>query len=395
VLKKQDFEPFAVAFFGWRALAILRLPYNKFEGTHLHICRIGLDIYNDELDALLRSLADRPTTMTNFVEATEAEKDAVQKFVVRKYGAKYMPGLNAISAADGKTAPPKMDEGKAWKYSLGAALGELAGSVTKWFAFPNNPKYDQSISQMLGNLQKEIKAAPKDAPPDLLANLNRLSAFAGKTFFAPDERQQIGAAIKQTLLSTMAFAKPLPKTLETFVDEMEKAKPAPTNPAATTASDPARAKEVANQYRLEGLKKFQNKLYDPAIEDFNRAAELDPANQSIYSNRGQAYLEKGEADKAILDFTRAINIGGITADDHYYLNDRARAYFKKGQMELALADLNLAISLFAKNAYGYYLRGFIYKTQGKAAEARSDFQAALRINPDFQAAKDELAKLGR
>src|SRR5215510_3868615 len=60
LLKKNDFEPFAVSFFGWRALTITRLPYNKLEGTHLNICRLALGIYDKELDATLQPMVARP-----------------------------------------------------------------------------------------------------------------------------------------------------------------------------------------------------------------------------------------------------------------------------------------------------------------------------------------------
>jgi tetratricopeptide (TPR) repeat protein len=399
MLKRPDLEPFAVSFFGWRALTIARLPFNKFEGTHLHTCRLALKIYDKELDATLQTLADRPTSMTSFVEATHAEKAAIQKFVVGKYGGKYLSGINAILSGSGKAAPEKKDETAAWKYGVGGRLGELAGSITKWFAFPNHPKYDESISEYLRNLEKELHNAPKDAPPDFISNLKRLAAFSNKKFYSPQEREQIGLALQQTLITTLAFAKPLSKALDDFANTVNKMMPAPTKPTASAApvrapADTAKAKEIAEQYRQYGLKKFNHKLYDPAIDDYNRAAELDPNNPYIYANRGQAYLEKGEVDKAILDFTKALNLGGITADDHVYFNDRARAYFKKGALDLALADVNLAISLYAKNGYGYYLRGFIYKSAGNPAQAKADFQAALTINPNFQAAKDELTRLG-
>ncbi|MBI3649423.1 MAG: tetratricopeptide repeat protein [Acidobacteria bacterium] len=397
LLKKVDIEPFAVSFYGWRALTIVRLPFNKYEGTHLTICRLALSVYDKELDEVLQTLATRPTSMTDFVEATPAEKSAVQKFVVQKYGGKYLTGLSAITAGDSQAAPEKKDEGAAWKYRLGAVLGELAGSVTKWFVFPNNAKYDEAISGYFASLDKLIREAPKDAPPELLTNLKQLAAFGSKKFFAPDERQQIGAALKQTLPTTIGFAKPLPKALEDFANAVEKANPAPaaTKPAPPALTDTAKAKEVAAQYRQEGLAKYNSKMYDPAIDDFNRALALDADNPQIYANRGQALLEKGEVEKAIFDFTKAINLGGVTAEDYYYLNERARAYYKKGEKELALADLNMAIALNAKNAYGYYMRGFIYKNQGNAAQARIDFQAAVNLNPNFQAAKDELIKLGK
>lgn len=400
LLKKNDFEPFAISFFGWRALTITRLPFNKFEGSHLNICRLALSIYDKELDATLQTLATRPTEITRPVEATAAEKDAIQKFVVRKYGEKYlMPGMNAVLTGDDKAAPRKRDETAAWKYNLGATLGELAGSLTKWFWFPNNPKYDEAISEYLRGLDKQIQNAPQDAPQDLLANLKKLSAFGSKNFFPPPEREQIGLALKQTLMTTLGFAKPLSQALNTIVTVLEKTNSATTKPVtgitpAPTPTVTAKAKEIAEQYRQYGLNLYANKLYDPAIGEFTRAAELDPDNQYIYSNRGQAYLDKGEVDKAIADFTKAININGITAGDHYYFNDRARAYFRKGALDLALADVNQAIALYANNAYGYYLRGFIHKTRGNTAQAVADFQAALKVNPNFKEAKEELTKLG-
>jgi tetratricopeptide (TPR) repeat protein len=396
LLKKSDLQPFAVSFFGWRALAIARLPFNKLEGTHLDISRLGLGIYDKELDATLQALAARPTTMLAFVEATPAEKDAIQSFVVRKYGGMYlMLGLS------GQTPPPKRDEAAAWKYDLGASLGELAGSVVKWYAFPNNAKYDESISDLLRGLDKAIGNAPKETPPDLLTDLRQLAAFGSKRFFAPDERQQIGAAIRETLLTTLGFAKPLSEALENLASTIEKTRPAPTATAAPASSndaakaEAARAKEIARQYLQEGNKKLDAKLYDPAIGDFNRAAEIDPANHSIYFNRARAYYQKALYDDAIADFTRAINLDGVNADDYYAMTFRAMAEMRKGALDAALADLNQALGFGVQQDQAYFVRGMVYKSKGNLAQARNDFEAALRINPNNQPAKTALSALGQ
>jgi tetratricopeptide (TPR) repeat protein len=396
LLKKSDLQPFAVSFFGWRALAIARLPFNKLEGTHLDLCRLGLGIYDKELDATLQALAARPTAMLAFVEATPAEKEAIQKFVVRKYGGMYvMPVLSSQSATQ------KRDETAAWKYDLGASLGELAGSVVKWYAFPNNAKYDENISDLLRGLDKAIKNAPKDAPPDLLTNLKQLMAFGNKRLFTPDERQQIGAAIRQTLMTTLAFAKPLSPGLENFASTMEKmlpakpatAAPAPANDAAK--AEAARAKEIARQYLQEGIKKVDAKMYDPAIDDFNHAAEIDPNNHSIYFNRARAYYQKALYDNAIADFTRAINLDGVNADDYFAMTFRAMAEMRKGALDAALADLNQALAFGVQQDHAYFVRGMVYKNKGDLAHARADFQAALQINPNNQPAKNALAALGQ
>ena len=48
--------------------------------------------------------------------------------------------------------------------------------------------------------------------------------------------------------------------------------------------------------------------YDLAIDDCNKAIELDPDYAEPYSNRGAAYREKGEKDHAIADYDRAIEL---------------------------------------------------------------------------------------
>ena len=39
------------------------------------------------------------------------------------------------------------------------------------------------------------------------------------------------------------------------------------------------------------------------------------------------------------------------------------------------------------------LKGLIYKEQGSNAEAKTAFEAALAVNPDFELAKENLAGL--
>jgi len=47
---------------------------------------------------------------------------------------------------------------------------------------------------------------------------------------------------------------------------------------------------------------------DLAITDFDRAIELDPADALAYINRGFAYAEIGDLDRAIADYTEVLRI---------------------------------------------------------------------------------------
>ena len=68
---------------------------------------------------------------------------------------------------------------------------------------------------------------------------------------------------------------------------------------------------------------------DKAIEDFNKAIELDSQNSIIYSNRGLVNRKLERYDAAIDDYSNEIKFGhpqNIKA-----FNNRAYCYAKLGQ----------------------------------------------------------------
>ncbi len=61
-----------------------------------------------------------------------------------------------------------------------------------------------------------------------------------------------------------------------------------------------------------------------------------------YSNRAYSYLNTGELDKAIADYSKAIELDSSYALAYY---NRGIAYYNTGQSDLAIADFNKAIQL--------------------------------------------------
>jgi len=82
--------------------------------------------------------------------------------------------------------------------------------------------------------------------------------------------------------------------------------------------------------------------YNEAIDECNKAIELDPDYTWSYHLRAYAYIAKGEFDLAIADCSKAIDLEPWEA--HFYL-ERAHAYIDKGQYALAIADFEECISL--------------------------------------------------
>ena len=64
---------------------------------------------------------------------------------------------------------------------------------------------------------------------------------------------------------------------------------------------------------------------DQTIRDLTEAIRSNP-NGLAYNNRGLAYYQKGECDKAIADFSEAIELDPEDPETYY---NRAKAYSKK------------------------------------------------------------------
>jgi len=108
-------------------------------------------------------------------------------------------------------------------------------------------------------------------------------------------------------------------------------------------------------------------------------------------SRGNDYLRKGEYDRAIANYTKAI---ALDPNDAYAYNNRGLAYRKKGEHGRAIADHSKAIALDPNYFFAYYNRGNAHKKKGDKEQAIADFRKALEIDPSFQEAKDGLKKLG-
>ena len=73
-----------------------------------------------------------------------------------------------------------------------------------------------------------------------------------------------------------------------------------------------------------------------------------------YFNRGFAYFQKGQYDKAVADYSDAIRLLPGYADAY---RDRGYVRMLKGDLEKALVDLDFAVRLAPKDPAAYVSRG--------------------------------------
>ncbi|ETV85962.1 hypothetical protein, variant 1 [Aphanomyces astaci] len=119
------------------------------------------------------------------------------------------------------------------------------------------------------------------------------------------------------------------------------------------------------------------------VDDMLQAIQLEPRNPVGYNALAQCYMEFGDIDSAIKQFTAAVNLQDTIPA---YLNNRGQALFRKGHesFRAALIDFNAAVKLDGKDAQAYYNRGL-----ARLAIAFLDIEK--RDDVEFAAAAKELA----
>ncbi len=160
----------------------------------------------------------------------------------------------------------------------------------------------------------------------------------------------------------------------------------------------ARNRAVAHLNR--GIAFYEKGNYDRALSDYNDALRLDPSADAYYQ-RGLVYYAKDDYDRAIADYDVAIKlgpnrkayggdgklIGSKQVVAHYYYA-RGNAYRAKGNYDRAIADYNEAIKLDPKDPSYYNRRGLAYKAKGDVDRAIADFNEAIRLDPKYDLAYD-------
>ncbi len=118
---------------------------------------------------------------------------------------------------------------------------------------------------------------------------------------------------------------------------------------------------------------------DRAIADIDKAIEIRSNFAEAYCNRGIAYSHKEDYERAIADFNEAIAINPNFALAHY---NRAKAHYDKGDSARAIANYNKAITIDASFTAAFINRGIAYRHEGDFDRAIVDYNRAMAINPN-------------
>ncbi|NER97975.1 MAG: hypothetical protein F6J86_29710 [Symploca sp. SIO1B1] len=126
--------------------------------------------------------------------------------------------------------------------------------------------------------------------------------------------------------------------------------------------------------------------YEEALQDFNRAIELNPRSDWAIANRGDIYRLMESYEEALQDFDIAIE---LNPKYDWAIANRCLTYILMGRYEEALQDINCAIELNPKNDWYLYLRGITYLILRQTDSAKADLNNAIQIAQDKHVKKPD------
>ena len=156
----------------------------------------------------------------------------------------------------------------------------------------------------------------------------------------------------------------------------------PNFDAAINAYDAALRLNPADAvaYYNRGLARYALSQYEAAIADYNAALRLNPAYAVAYYNRGLVRYALGQYEAAIADYNAALRLNPAYAVAYY---NRGLVRYALGQYEAAITDYDSALRLNPAYAVAYYNRGIVRHALGQHAAAIADYDSALRLNPAY------------
>ena len=216
---------------------------------------------------------------------------------------------------------------------------------------------NDKIKRDIDNLQKKIAKLKDDEPVDEISEeqerINReflskqkVEEFAYKPFENKELRYDITRIKYDTTLINEAI-KFNPKNVSAYILQAFFVSSFPSsinviNKALLFTSDP---KTSAALYALRAIPHSQKGDLKQALEDYNKAIQLDPKNHTYYKVRAAFYNRLEDFDKAEADYTTAIKLNPKDADT-------------------------------------YKSRGELYESQKRYSEAIKDYKAILKLAPE-------------
>ena len=138
--------------------------------------------------------------------------------------------------------------------------------------------------------------------------------------------------------------------------------------------------------------------YNKAIDDYNKAISIDPDDAEFYHSRSIVYVEKKELDKALIDLKKAVELD-MSYNQYLaeFYEERASEYLGNGDIEKAVENFTAAVNSYESVSFESNKEDILEKIQILKNNEDADFIHLSRSEvymskKEFDKAKIEIEK---
>ena len=140
----------------------------------------------------------------------------------------------------------------------------------------------------------------------------------------------------------------------------------------------------------KGDEAFDEGDFQKALALFIEANAKEAQDSDILFKIGYILQQQGDSSEALKYYKDALE---SDKENEYIHNSIATLYREKGELVSAKMHLSASLGINDKNPITYYNYGNLLVDMKHLDEAKEMYKKAVEINPDFDEAKEELAKL--
>jgi tetratricopeptide (TPR) repeat protein len=159
----------------------------------------------------------------------------------------------------------------------------------------------------------------------------------------------------------------------------------------------AKNKELNDAFNA-GMEAEKAKSWDVAIQQFDKATQLDPKQHVVWSHMADAYIARGDGkngadqqadySKGVEAYQKALE---VAPQDAAYHNNYALVLAKAKKLEQAQAELTKAAELDPPQGGKYYYNlGAVLVNTGQSDPAGTAFRKAIELDPNYAEAYYQL-----
>lgn len=387
-LRDQDVAMITIA----PSLALQQHQQTQYQGHLAHYQQVLLRAMQRQLPlherdrAMLHRLQQTLHLEDEDVQALEAQlMTRAQQFVTDGDGNNSEPEVEAVAPSsaepDSQPNPVQAPEGNRFSPQPTLPPSEIPSAETAASLPPDDSRAKEAVMQRLFNLNEPNPIPPEPLPPPVSppspvtvqeapsptlpnANPNFMDRIRRST--SNYQALIVPAILLAAILGILAAIMPFSNRSNWFKFGQQ-------TPVDATA---------AQQLNAQGLKKAQSGDNKAAIADYTHAIEKNPNDVSAYTNRGVAYHRLGDTSAAIRDYEQALKLTPQSAAQTAMLHSNlSYAYYDRQNYDKALEEGNQAVALNGNLAQAHINLANARSKKGDYDGAMQDYKQALSLNP--------------